>query len=122
MKVVFLPIKGIVNFEITIIIINPGPSTCRNGEHKGNLLLFSFNSGSDFFCFVSYSFHRTLPYYFYVQNSFRSVCLSTHVTLENIRTCGLLKIINFICSRGVSPLLVDEFTGRAWKNSCSLRG
>ena len=116
MKVVFLPIKGIVNFEITIITVNPGPSTCRNGERKGNLLLFSFNSGSDFpfpFLIVSYTFHRTLPYYSYVQNRFRSLCFRTHATLETIRTCGLIKIVKFISSQGVSPLLVDEFTGRA---------
>ena len=114
MKVVFLPIKEIVNFEITIITVNPGPSTCRNGERKGIYCCsVNFNSGSDFFSFVSYSFHRTLPYYSYVQNRFRSVCLSTHVTLETIRTCGLIKIVKFISSQGVSPLLVDEFTGRA---------
>ena len=47
MKVVFLPIKGIVNFEITIIIINPGPSTCRNGEHYlacGSLSVLNISS------------------------------------------------------------------------------
>ena len=62
MKVVFLPIKGIVNFEITIITVNPGPSTCRNGERKGNLLLFSFNSGSDF-PFPLFHTHSIPPYH-----------------------------------------------------------
>ena len=62
MKVVFLEIKGIVNFEIAIIIVNPGPSTCRNGERKGNLLLFGFNSGSDLF-FPLFHTHSIAPYH-----------------------------------------------------------
>ena len=115
LKLFFYQLKELLILKLQLLLLTQDLALVGMANATEIYHLFSFNSGSDlfFFSFVSYSFHRTLPYYSYVQNRFRSVCLSTHVTLETIRTCGLIKIVKFICSQGVSPLLVDEFTGRA---------
>ena len=49
--------------------------------------------GSDFFPIVSYSFHSTATKF--LQHRFSSVRLSKHLILENVRTCGLIKINSF---------------------------
>ena len=49
--------------------------------------------GSDFFPIVSYSFHSTATKF--LQHRFSSVQLSKHLILENVRTCGLIKINSF---------------------------
>ena len=146
----YLPMKGIVNFKITIV--NPGPSTCRNGERDQkksisfvlfpealmakiwifiNIYFFNFYQLKGFFRFESkivntrpsacrngerdcaainateiccssvlpmvqifFSLFHTIPQHAtkFLQHRFRSVWVSTHVIVETIRTCGLIKI------------------------------
>ena len=94
----FLPNKRFFSFESKIV--NPRPSACRNGECDcaainateiccSSVLPMVQNFFSH--CFTLIPQHAIK----FLQHRFRSVWLSTHVILETIRTCGLIKINSF---------------------------